>query len=56
VPVFILSAGGTVYYGDMVVRQRAATNRVFSQLKFVVGQIVRKVSETEVIVNYFAIG
>jgi hypothetical protein len=48
--------GGVVYYGDMFVRQRAVTNKVFSQFEFVVGQMVEKVSDTEVIVNYFVTG
>jgi hypothetical protein len=54
VPIFIPSVGGTVYYGDMAVRQRAATNKVFSKFEFVVGQIVEKVCETDIIVNCFA--
>jgi hypothetical protein len=45
-----------LYSGDFVVRKVAAIDPQFCQFTFEVGQIVEKLSETDVTINYFATG
>jgi hypothetical protein len=44
VPTFLPSVGGSVYYGDMVVRKVPAYNNEFTSSSLLVGQVVDKVS------------
>jgi hypothetical protein len=47
-------AGGTVFLGDFVIRRNFAVDKRFPHFQFKVGQIVDKMSETDITVNYFA--
>jgi hypothetical protein len=56
IPIFFPTVSGYLYSGDLVVRNAATIDRQFSQLTFEVGQIVEKISETDVTINYFTTG
>jgi hypothetical protein len=56
IPIFFPTVGGCLYSGDFVVRKVAAIDPQFCQFTFEVGQIVEKLSETDVTINYFATG
>jgi hypothetical protein len=54
VPIFLPLVGGTVFFGDFIIRRTVAVDERFPHFQFKVGQIVDKMSETDIIVNYFA--
>lgn len=54
VPIFLPFVGGTVFFGDFVIRRNVAVDERFPHFQFKVGQIVDKMSETDITVNYFA--
>jgi hypothetical protein len=54
VPIFLPLVGGTVFLGDFIITRAVAVDERFPQFQFKVGQIVDKISETDITVNYFA--
>jgi hypothetical protein len=56
IPIFFPKVGGCLYIGDLVVRKVAVIDPQFCPFTFEVGQIVDKLSETDVTINYFSTG
>jgi hypothetical protein len=54
VPIFFPLVGGTVFWGDLVIRINVTVDERFPHFQFKVGQIVDKISETDITVHYFA--
>jgi hypothetical protein len=54
VPIFLPLVGGTVFLGDFVIRRTVTVDERFLHFQFKVGQIVDKMSETDMTVNYVA--
>jgi hypothetical protein len=54
VPIFLPLVGGTVFLGDFIIRITADVDERFPHFQFKVRQIVDKMSETDITVNYFA--
>jgi hypothetical protein len=45
VPIFLPLVGGTVFFGDFIIRITVAVDERFPHFQFKVGQIVDKISE-----------
>jgi hypothetical protein len=56
IPILFPTVGGCLYSGDFVVRKAAVIYPQFCQFTFEVGQIVEKLSDTDVTINFFATG
>jgi hypothetical protein len=56
IPIFFPTVGCCLYSGNFVVRKVAVINPQFCQFTFEAGQIVEKLSETDITINYFATG
>jgi hypothetical protein len=54
VPICLPLVGGTVFFGDFIIRRTVAVDERFPHFQFKVGQIVDKISETDITVNYLA--
>jgi hypothetical protein len=54
VPIFLPLVGGTVFLGDFVIRRTVAVDERLPHFQFKVVQLVDKISETYITVNYFA--
>jgi hypothetical protein len=54
VPIFLPLVGGTVFLGDFIIRRTVTIDERFPYFQFKVGQIVDKMSEKDIIVNYLA--
>jgi hypothetical protein len=54
VPIFPPLVGGTVFLGDFIIRRTVAVDERFLHFQFKVGQIVKKMSERDITVNYVA--
>jgi hypothetical protein len=56
IPIFFQTVGVSLYIGDFVVSKVAIIDPQFCQFTFEVWQIVEKLSERDVTINYFATG
>jgi hypothetical protein len=54
VPIFLPLVGETVFWGDFITKRTVAVDERFPYFQFKVGQIVDKMSETDITVNCFA--
>jgi hypothetical protein len=54
VPIFLPLVGGTVFLGDFIIRITVSVDERLPYFQFKVGQLVDKMEETDIAVNYFA--